>query len=202
MKNENSLLFYFALVLLIASLVIFGVNVVKVTNITGAVSTSVGQANLTVETVAAINFTTKFIDWGSGQVNSGSLKAYLNTSAGTVANGNWTANTAGLVLENIGNVNVSLTMQAGKTAATFIGGTSPVYEWNFTNVQAGSCTFDAGVNEGAFATVSQAAPDDICTVFGYLDSADALRMDISITVPSDSKTGPLTDTITATATAI
>ncbi|MDO8508513.1 MAG: hypothetical protein Q7S27_02395 [Nanoarchaeota archaeon] len=170
-----------------------------------ATTTSTGEVNLTVETLAVINFTTNVINYGSGRVNSGSSHAALTTFAtGNVTGGNWTLQTAGgLRLQNLGNVNVSLNLSSSKAAATFIGGTTPVFKWNVTNLEASSClnstgTGETGLNLYAFFDVNTTTTN-FCPRLNYLDTADTIRIDFNITVPADSQTGALTTTITATA---
>ncbi|MBS3083967.1 hypothetical protein J4423_04135, partial [Candidatus Pacearchaeota archaeon] len=163
---------------------------------------STGTANLTVESAITINFTTNQINWGSGRVNAGSPSATLNTEeTGNVTNGNWTLqNAGGLRIQNIGNVNVTLNLSGTKTAAQMIGGTSPGYNWQFSEVESGSClnasgsiqTFSSYYNVDTTTTL-------ICGRFRYVDSNDSLRIDFQLTVPSDSITGALGDVITATA---
>jgi len=83
-----------------------------------------GEANLTVEPAATINFTRGALNWQSGRVNSGQTLAYLDTAAGTVVNGNWTAVTQGLRIENIGNLNVTLNLSV-IIPSTFLVSISP-----------------------------------------------------------------------------
>jgi len=199
--RKNNVLFYFALALLIVSLVVFFMNISKVVKITGK---SVGDINITIETLTQLNFTTSNINWGSGCVSPGKTSAIINTSSNgvdNVTNGNWTGNSAGLVIENIGNKNVTLDLAAGLTAATLIGGTSPDYEWNFSDgAEEGSCTVSSPVTLGVFWDVNDSAR--ICDVFNYDNSLDVLRIDIKLIIPADSTTGAIGDVITATATAI
>ena len=170
-------------------------------------ATSVGEANVTVETVAAINFTTAHISWGSGRVNDGFTSAGLNSyELGNVTNGNWTlVNRGGLRIENIGNVNVSLNLTATKTAAQMIGGTGPSYSWNVTSVETHSCrnaTGGGAVNHGLPLSLHynpNTTTTEFCRFFQFNDSQDSVRIDFNLTIPSDSLTGSLGDTITATA---
>jgi len=173
-------------------------------NIISGYATSTGEANLTVETVVAINFTTAHINWGSGRVAAGFQNATLDTSAGTVTNGNWTTVSQGLVLENIGNLNVTLNITGAKTAAQLLGGTNPFYGWLFS-LEGGSSVdtcLDSGGSQvifaGEYADV-QTAPYELCRFFGFRNSKDSLLIDFQLRVPSDSFTGALGDTITATA---
>lgn len=198
MAKENNLLFYLALALLILSVLAFSLNVTKLIRITGYAA-STGSINLTVESRTQINFTTSMINWSSGAVTSGSPSATLDTSAGTVTNGNWTAVSSGLVLENIGNVNATLDLGAIKNASSLIGGTTPTYKWNMSNVEAGSCINSSGMNLGVFYEVNGTIR--ICGNFLNNNSKDTMRIDFQLVIPSDSLTGALNDTITATATA-
>lgn len=170
-------------------------------------ATSTGDANLTVESLAVINFTTSAIDWGSGRVNSGASSAQLTTfPTNNVTNGNWTLTTAGgLRIENLGNVNVSLNLTAGKSAASFFGGTSPGYQWNVSNVESNSCLNSSGSGSDTGLNVfsdTSTTTTLFCSTFQFKDSADTIRIDLNLTIPSDSQTGALSDTITATAIAI
>ncbi len=163
-------------------------------------ATSTGTANLTVESSLEINFTTTSINWQSGKVDTGKTYAVLD-SEGTVFQGNWTAVNDPLVLENIGNVNVSLALQTGKTNQTFIGGTGPSYKWKVNDtVEPNSCGGRA-IIMGTYFDVNQSAANTFCTQFGYLNTKDQIEIEINITVPYNSLTGALSDTITATASA-
>jgi len=194
---ENKVLMVLAVVAVGVALANAVVTYNKVSDISGAV-VDTGYANLSIESFANINFTTDTIDWGSGVVDTGQTEAYLDTKAGTVTNGNWTTNSDGLVLENIGNVNVSLVMAAGKTAADFVGGTNPDYDWLFEEIGSGSCVNSSTI--GTFQDTNSSFT--VCDVFAYEDAKDDLKIHINLTVPYNSKTGAQSDTITATATAV
>ena len=197
MKRAN-FLFIFAIIIVSVALLnlIVTVNKIKLTGY----ATGTGTANLSVGNWTAVNFTTNIVNWGSGAVQAGQLNATLNT-LGEVANGNWTNITSGLILENIGNVNATLDIKTGKTAATFLGGTSPQYLLNFTNNKTGSCFANAGVSLGFWTAVNTSDPGTrVCNNFTFYNSSDAIRIDIKLGVPYDSLTGALGDVITATAT--
>ncbi len=203
-KEENNFLFYFMIILLILAVIILIINLNKVFNITGRAT---GTANLTVESVAQLNFTTNNINWGSGKVTEGQTNATLNTAGGAsnVTNGNWTGNTAGLVLQNTGNNNVSLNISAGTDSAGLLGGTSPLYQYNFTNIESGSCLNSTGgtdaLNLGTFVSANTTNVN-VCGKFRYADGSDSLRIDLKLVIPSDSRTGAIGDIITATATTV
>ena len=165
-KQTNNFLLIIAVIAVGIALVNLSVTIMKVGDIrelTGF-ATEAGTANLTIESYAAVNFTTDNIDWGSGTVDTegGKDKAYLDTKTGTVTDGNWTANSAGLVLENIGNINVTLDVKAGKSAASFIGGTSPNYTWMFNELESGSCTDVSYVlNESGWVDTGSVLPGNL-----------------------------------------
>lgn len=188
---------YLAILVIIISLASFGM--VLTGNATGIV-------NITVETSASINFTTFVINWGSGVVAPAQSNATLDTSAGVnnVTNGNWTGNTQGLILENIGNVNVSINLTAGKNATEFIGGTTPLFQYNATNNETGSCLNSTGgtgaLSLGTYANITS-LPSVICGRLRYVQGSDAIRIDLKLVVPSDSFTGILNNSIIAIATA-
>ncbi|MBI2632331.1 hypothetical protein HYW75_04980 [Candidatus Pacearchaeota archaeon] len=216
MKSEKLLLFVAIIAVVVSGLSVLFTSIsiqdFKTNWITGF-PTATGTANLSVESAATINFTVYEINWSSGRVNTGDPNATLDTSAGTVVRGNWTANSRGLILINQGNTNVSLQINTGKTAATFIGGTNPVYQWNvsaqFGNQSAclnatNGTTIDSGAhtfNLSVFTGVSTSA-FLVCDKFQYHPQNNTIRIDIRIQVPSNSFTGSLNDLITATATAI
>jgi hypothetical protein len=213
MKNEGFLKFVVVVVFVVSLfssiLTYFSVSNL-VTKITGY---QTGEANLTVETIAQVNFSTRAISWGSGRVNSDANAASL-TTFGTLPNvtgGNWTLTTAGgLRIENIGNTNVSLNFSVNKNASDFIGGTNPIFEWNLTNVEAASCRSAAGNGDAlrmniffqANTTSSLAKGGIGCSVFRFENANDLVRLDFNLTVPQDSKSGALGVIITSTVTAL
>ena len=204
--NQNKLLLYVAAAALIVSVAGAFVTYLSVSQLATTISgfaTSTGQANLTVESVVQVNFTTNFVSWGSGRVNPGQSLAQLTTlETNNVTNGNWTLTVpGGFRLENIGNTNVTLDLLAGKTAAQFLGGTGPVYQWNVSNVEATSCANNQTTLMTWFNVNITSPGTRFCGNFTYYNAADLIRIDINLTVPYDSISGALTDTITATATA-
>jgi hypothetical protein len=206
MKSDNILL-VFALVVVLVSIVANGFTFFSIINLASQItgfSTS-GEANLTIETLASVNFTTGSINFGDGVVTSGSSDASLDTlGSGTVTNGNWSAQ-SGLILVNDGNVNVTLNLTGDKSAGDFIGGTNPVYEWNVSNVEANSCVNFTGVDEtgmnlNTFHDVNTSLGDSVkCGIFRFEEANDQIRIDFNLTVPLDAPTGAKFDLINATA---
>lgn len=194
----------FVFVISLFSIGVFFLSAKTLFNTISGYATSTGEANLTVESAVIINFTTAQINWGSGRVNAGQSSAYLTTlETNNVTRGNWTLQTyGGLRIENIGNVNVTLNLSGTKTAAQMIGGTSPAYTWNITSFESGACTNSTGgsaaLQTNVFYTVNTTTAL-FCDMFQFLDDRDVVRIDFNLTIPSDSFTGALGDTITAVA---
>ena len=196
-KDDNiqggQMIAYFAVAVIAISLFVIGAR------LTGFdVLTDTAEVNVTISPLAAINFTTDFIDFGTGTVLLGAANAMLESNGTAAVNGTWSWTAQYFELENIGNINVSLKLKSGKTAAQFLGGSSPSYEYVVRDTESGSCIdIPAGWQT---ATGSDAT---ICSSFKIKDSNDRIRIDVKLVIPSDSNsgTGGFTDTFTATGTA-
>ncbi|MEK6896776.1 MAG: hypothetical protein AABX12_04955 [Nanoarchaeota archaeon] len=226
MKSENIILFIAAFAaisaLLSAGFTYYSASSFKEGMITGFASQANATVNLTISTLLSLNFTTAKIDWGSGTFNAGSTRANLTTvktGAGSVnaVGGTWVITLVangpyGFILENVGSVNATLNLMTGKTAATFLGGTSPVYQFNVSVMNATnapSCLNNtggttAGGNGGLIAldvwtdvnTTSPGTP--ICGRFNFIDTFDGIRVGVHLSLPYDGFNGTLTDTFTMT----
>ncbi len=169
-------------------------------------ATSGGWINLTVNENVAINFTFPMINWSSGKVNDGETNAELDTSnqsAGNITRGSWRSNVAGLVIENIGNKNVTLALKASNDNGTFIGGTAadgPLYRWKVRSNESVSCVWNStAANNNTWANVNTTGTGTLfCDYFNYIDNMDELRIDFFVRIPSDSITGDRGSSITAT----
>ncbi len=182
--------------------------------ISGRVTT--GETNLTVNTQAEINFTTRAISWGSGRVNQDVTAASLTTSnhsgIANVTGGNWTLGaTGGMRIENVGNSNVTINFTINSNASVWIAGTNPVSQWNLSNLEANSCLNSTG------AVTANNAPSTLfqyldanttatgrigCSIFPFEGARDTLRLDFNLTIPENSLTGALGNIITAVVSAI
>lgn len=203
-SESDNILLIVAVIAVAVSLIAGGITYLSISNLAGKISGyATGQANLTVESSVAINLTTAFISWGSGRVNSDKTLAQLTTlETNNVTNGNWTlVQAGGLRVENTGNVNVTLNISAGKTAANYISGTNPGYQWNISNVEGSSCLNASGkqvVTLNLWAGTSTTTAT-ICDPFQFAGGSDSIRIDLNLTIPENSLTGALTDTLTFTA---
>ena len=198
--TENNTVLVLAVLAVIASLAAAGFSYYSLSESPKVLgfATSTGTANLTVDSSLEINFTDASINWGAGKVDTNKGFAILD-SEGTVFQGNWTQQNNALGLDNIGNINVSLHLKSGKTAATFIGGNNPSYKWKVTNNGPGSCSGASGAF-GSYVDVNTTGIGTLfCNQFGYQNNVNSIYVDINITVPYDSQLGALSDVITATA---
>lgn len=205
MKTDNLLLFLAVAAVIVsaigASISYNNPNLGGESWITGFVSDT-GTINLSVITSADINFTTDNINFSSGQVMTGFTRAQLITTGLNNTNGTWRNVTQGFILENIGNVNVTLDLASSKTAAQFIGGTSPIYQFNITNSEPASCFMNqtqVSFNNTWYDFNTTSPGTRVCTNFSYIDTLDQIRIDVRLVIPYDSLTGNLGDIVTATA---
>ena len=222
MKSENIILFIAAFAalsaLLSAGFTYYSASSFKEGIITGLASQTNGTVNITVNTLLSINFTNNTINWGGGTFNAGSTRANLTTAQGgtvSAVGGTWSIaiesnGSGGFIIENVGNVNATLHVATGKSAATFLGGTTPAYMFNVTNSDAGSCLNNTGgignitnsasgglIPLGYFYDVNTTIPGTpICGRFQFTDSSDSIRIGVHLSIPYDGINGTLTDAFT------
>jgi len=183
------------------------VNLIITINKIGDIKTLTGYAfdtataNLTITENIQINFTTDNINWGSGYVTGTNTSATLNT-LGIMNGTGWTPVSAGLILENIGNVNVTLNLSSSANAATFIGGDTitPLFQWDVSEATGNTGACSPGVNISVWTSVTT-TPQIACTNFGATGTMDELEIDLQVVIP-DNAEGTKGATITATASAL
>jgi hypothetical protein len=182
--------------------------------LTGAAISPTAVARINITARASINWTVYTVDWGTGYVNDTAVSCLLNTEGeNNLANcTNFTTVTQGLWLENDGNRRVSVNFSSNASAAQFIGGTGPWFQWKLNNNESGSCgSPGGGINcaanasalqyQGAYSGVST-TPVEVCPCFNFANPNDVIGTDLQILVPSDSYTGVREATLTAVATVI
>lgn len=187
------------LLALLATLNTFGV-------ITGN-ATDTAEANLTIQSSASITFSTSQINFGSGYVDATALYNGTLSTEGELTNvTSFTNVTQGLVLENNGNVNVSVTLVSSKAASAFIGGVlggGPSFQWkaknNSEDDEGGSCIGEIQ-NIGSY-TEAVTSPVTICNNLRYEDTNDTIEIDLKLVVPKDA-IGTKGTVITAEGTAL
>lgn len=185
----------------------------KVDTISGALVEQ-ARARLNISSRASINWTVNLVDWGSGYVNETALYCQLNTEGlNNPANcTNFTTVYEGLRLENDGNRNVQVNVSTNNSAAQFLGGTNPRYEWKWSNNETDSCgskgigvtcvTNASALNfQGSYSTVYTASTE-VCPCFRSNNPSDLLNLELQVRIPSDSFTGLRESTITAVGTVV
>ena len=175
--------------------------------ITGFALIPNATATVTVELFSSIKFTDSSVAFGSGNVNTtgGFTKCALSTVYTPRGCVSFNDVTDGFTIENDGNSNLSVELRSNVTAAQFIGGSSPLFLWNVTVNEAGSCVNSSGprsaVNPNTstncathdvcgadFESVST-SNKNICPSLLFTDSSDTLDIDINITMSQDAPTG-------------
>lgn len=172
---------YVSIAVIVISLFFIGMRITGYT----IISNETAMVNVTVATSAALNFTTDFLDFGVGTIIPG--QRGLIWTNGTTIYWNGSQPTGELVLENIGNINLSITLQTNKSVEDFLGGTSPRF---------GAKVSDTVGHEGACGgTTKFSNYNDInstaqvaCSVFQYDNSLDSIDIDFFINA-SDNAVG-------------
>jgi len=181
---------------------IFNANSVKAV-LTGKVSQ--GEVNITVGEYIAVNFTSWQVNFGTGSVDAGETNATVCSRANVeccpgceagVCRGNWTSPDQGLIIENEGNINLSIGFSSSvSSAADFLGGTNPQYLWRFHEEFESCLSWHEGTEIDEWYDVN--ATRGVCDYFPPIDSGDEVWIDFILTVPSDSLTDARGDQITA-----
>ena len=196
--DKTQLIGYAAIIIIIVSLVFIGLR------LTGyATVQSTGVVNVSIQNSAAINFTANFVNFTTGFVTPGQTSAIVDTE-GTLTGGTGWTPSGNLTIENIGNVNVTLSLQSSVNASAFIGGVAgggPHFKIKVINVtEPLSCA--GNVNASAYTEINT-TDLEVCSNFPYQDTSDQVTVLIQLVIPSDSyssATTPRTATITATGT--
>jgi hypothetical protein len=160
---------------------------------TGTVKVNVSSQLSVVIVSANGSVGSKTLDWKSGTVVGGTT-ALLVTN-GTVTNSNFPNITSGFVVENKGNIIANVSISSTDPASTFIGGTGAKFQYKISNNEANSCTIPSGALSWTDFTTT---PTLICSNFTALDTVDSMKIDVLMEIPSSSKSGVLTNTITLT----
>jgi len=186
---------YFIITLVFLLFLIFGLGNNSMTLFTGKVTQS--ALNITISSTASINFSVNSIYFGPGSVDVGKNKATIDT-LGNVIDGNWSSISGGFILNNIGNSNLGLYIKSGKTASEFIGGTNPEYYYMVRNEETNSCLDETVTFNSWIAVNTSGYGDKICSLMGYDNNNDSIRIDIKLAIPSDALQGEREDIFTAT----
>ncbi|MFA5105952.1 MAG: LamG-like jellyroll fold domain-containing protein [Candidatus Micrarchaeia archaeon] len=108
---------------------------------------------------------------------------------------NTTGGELGFLVENQGNVNVSITVASDKDAAGFIGGSAPLFRMFGSESEAGSC---AGINQSMQDLGT--ASITVCPGLAFNDASDRIWAYVLVKIDSDSPPQTSTATLTFTST--
>jgi hypothetical protein len=187
MKQNIYLFFSIVLLVLLAMFVITNFN------FTGR---AVSYVNITIVSMASLNFTVNSINFGAGSVDFGKSNATIDT-LGNVINGNWTPISTKFIIENMGNTNLSIFLSSGETAQTLLGGTNPGYYYQVRNYESNSC-LNQKIPFNSWRPVNNTdSGDNLCSLMSFSDDNDSLSIDLMLVIPSDSLIGERTDVFTA-----
>ena len=166
--------------------------------ITGMATNVSGTAAFNISGITSIRITDAAIDLGSGSVTAGEDFAVIDTVA-NVDNGTWTTPDDGFVIENDGNLDADISVNASELASSLIGGTSatPSVKWKARGTTA-NCQ-DAVIS--AYQEITTTSTASFCDNLSYVDASDDIGMDLQLTIPSDATPGERTLIVTFTATA-
>ncbi|MBT6690180.1 hypothetical protein HN903_00005 [archaeon] len=182
-----------------ASIAVIAVSLLFIgTELTGfATGNDTAIVNVTITGAAEINFTTDVLDFGTGAVTPGQT-AILN-SEGTNTSWSGNATTGELILENIGNTNLTLQLMTDLSPADFLGGASPTFQAKVANNTGniGACN---GTNVfTSYANINTTLQSACGTIFGYESASDEIKIDFSMNISDDAE-GTKQVTITAVGT--
>ncbi len=181
--------------------------------VTGAAISPVALARINITARASINWTVNTVDWGTGFVNETATYCQLDTEGeNDPANcSGFTTVNEGLRLENDGNRRVAVNLSSNVSAAEFLGGTGPLFQWKLANNETdacgdpgpgSTCTQNASLpNYQSYTDVSTVSVE-ICPCFFFGNDNDTINTELLVRVPTDSFTGVREATLTAVATVI
>jgi hypothetical protein len=172
-----------AMVISLAGTLISLNRINKMGGLTGFASSDVGNVSLFVNTTQSLIFTVSTINFGTGTVNQTSQYCNLTSDASTPIRP-WCEGfqaATGLVLENNGNVNLSVQLASSVdvNSTSFLqGGPNAYFKWAITNNESGSC--NTALSYAAYSNVNTTAPGTmVCTDLNWSGS-DTLLINVSL----------------------
>ena len=108
---------------------------------------------------------------------------------------NVTGGDTGFLVENQGNVNVSITVASDSNASAFIGGSAPLFQTFGAENKTGSCP---GINSSMQDLGASSVT--VCPSLGFPDTADTIWAYVLVKIDSDSPPQTNTATLTFTST--
>lgn len=169
-------LFYFSIILAISSALSFGLmlllNSQEKWDITGYVT---GGLSVNVSATVAANLSTTVIDFGVGTVNG--TECIIDTKAGT------TEGCAGftlpsLTIDNIGNVDLNLSMNITSNRTSFLNSYNGNFSWAVTDTtESGSCQ-SWPITEGNFYNLTGSPGLELTSICRNFTKGDNNMLDI------------------------
>ena len=154
-------------------------------------ATENGTVNVTISSITSVTIFSAngtegntALNWGTGSFTTAGQPAYL-ISNGTLVNSNgWDQVDEGFIIQNNGNVDVNLNLSSSDNATNFIGGTDPLFQFNLTNNETGSCTNQTvrGVYDGNDFSETEIS---LCEPLESDGTTDSIRLDVLLRIPAD-----------------
>jgi len=162
--------------------------------VTGMATYVVGKVNISIAQTTAVAFVSGYnlVDFGNGTIDTSP-----HTRVSTILTDNpstFNDSVVELRVQNDGNVDVNVSLN-GSTAATFLGGTNPSYEFNASCMAGTDCGCLGTTNQTAALANITTTPALLCTNLTFGDAADALGAEIELWVPTDAAKGGHQDTL-------
>jgi len=180
-------------------------NSIPAPQITGYdTSSQQGTASFTVSALTQITVTDSTVDFGTCQLNNSQTLTYdSNASNGNsleldddgTCGGTFPDN---MTLENTGNKYVNLTINSNVSAANFIDASSGEGSFYFVGGNAEASACNSGL-QTSFTNFTAAATNyTLCLNFSPVNTEDELSIAYRVRLPSDTKGGTKSATITIT----
>ena len=199
-----------AILLVLAIVVSVGgavINIAKLSEFAGVIPTikgitgmgTTGTVNVSLQATTNLNVTQTFIDFGVGYVTTNMFGARLNSTGNRT---NWTVvgnyDPLNVQIENIGNVNLSVSITADKSAATYLGGTSPVFQFAAAvkTPDVASCVSGANLQSTLTNVPLSTTTANVCSNLGFVAASNELNVSIELLIPYDAPVGNKTVTLT------
>ena len=208
-KNINNIIAVLAILVVAVAVINLYITFTEVSDFNKKLTGyATGYVNITIASMIQINLTNSTVNFGAGAVNASCQSATLYTRGPSaeqvVLCGNWSTDGTpahGIMIENTGNINCTLTAKGAAAASSWIGGTAgagATYQWNFTVFELGSCS-GGSLTQNVWNTANTSVAATLCTDFSSTDTGDVVLLDINLSIPSDATTGAVSDIITITA---
>lgn len=164
-----------------------------------------GVTDFTITSNFSITFVQNAIHFGSGAVLGGDCTMGTNNSPPTddshCSGFNSTVHTANLTIENDGNIAANVSLNFSADASSFIGGTSPSFQYDVRNASSrGGCDLIQNTSSGfkeVGATETSTSGARVCRTLHFEDTEDRIQVGVWLRIPEDAPIRANTVSITA-----